>query len=143
MLKQLKHHWKRTVSGLMALVMAAGMLPFAGSRLAQAFFTSSANNLVLGPIQTAFLRVCGNYADARFLRGEVLTRRQAVESVDWGELVDFSIFKTIPFFWIPINTVTFLLPEDYRIVSAAILSMAFGVLMTILKLRERKTQSGQ
>ena len=27
MLKQLKHHWKRTVSGLMALVMAAGLLP--------------------------------------------------------------------------------------------------------------------
>ena len=30
MLKQLKHHWKRTVSGLMALVMAAGMLPVSG-----------------------------------------------------------------------------------------------------------------
>ena len=30
MLKQLKHHWKRTVSGLMALVMAAGMLPVNG-----------------------------------------------------------------------------------------------------------------
>ena len=27
MLKHLKHHWKRTVSGLMALVMAAGLLP--------------------------------------------------------------------------------------------------------------------
>ena len=27
MLKQLKHHWKRTVSGLMALVMAVGLLP--------------------------------------------------------------------------------------------------------------------
>ena len=30
MLKHLKHHWKRTVSGLMALVMAAGMLPVNG-----------------------------------------------------------------------------------------------------------------
>lgn len=133
----------RVFSDGVAGAMEAGMLPFAGSRLAQAFFTSSANNLVLGPIQTAFLRVCGNYADARFLKGEILTRRQAVDSVDWGELVDFSIFKTIPFFWIPINTVTFLLPEDYRIVSAAILSMAFGILMTILKLRERKLQSRQ
>ena len=27
MLKHLKHHWKRTVSGFMALVMAAGLLP--------------------------------------------------------------------------------------------------------------------
>ncbi len=30
MLKHLKHHWRRTVSGLMALVMAAGMLPVNG-----------------------------------------------------------------------------------------------------------------
>ena len=27
MLKHLKHHWKRAASGLMALVMAAGLLP--------------------------------------------------------------------------------------------------------------------
>ena len=30
MLKHLKHHWKRTVSALMALVMAVGMLPVSG-----------------------------------------------------------------------------------------------------------------
>ena len=30
MLKHLKHHWKRAASGLMALVMAAGMLPVNG-----------------------------------------------------------------------------------------------------------------
>ena len=30
MRKQLKHHWKRAVSGLMALVMAAGLLPISG-----------------------------------------------------------------------------------------------------------------
>ena len=30
MLKNLKHHWKRAASGLMALVMAAGMLPVSG-----------------------------------------------------------------------------------------------------------------
>lgn len=118
--------------------MASGMLPFPDSRLAAAFYTSSANNILFGPIHTAFLRVCSNYADARFLEGKILTRRQAVDSVDWGELVEFSLFKTIPFFWIPVNTVTFLLPTDYRVVSAAILSMAFGVLMTILKSREQK-----
>ena len=64
-----------------------------------------------------------------------------MNSVDWGELVDFTLFKTIPFFWIPINTVGFLLPQEYRIVFAAVLSLVFGILMTILKLRERKNQS--
>lgn len=66
--------------------------------------------------------------------------RQAVDSVDWGELIDFTLFKTIPFFWIPVNTVTFLLPEDYRIASAAMLSMVFGILMTVLRLKERRDQ---
>lgn len=67
--------------------------------------------------------------------------RQAVDSVDWGELIDFTLFKTIPLFWIPVNTVGFLLPQEYRIVFAAVLSLAFGILMTVLKLRERKNRS--
>ena len=83
----------------------------------------------------------GNYAEIRFLAGQHITPRQAVDSVDWGELIDFTLFKTIPLFWIPVNTVGFLLPQEYRIVFAAVLSLAFGILMTVLKLRERKNQS--
>ena len=97
--------------------------------------------LFVTPIHSALMRVCGNYGEIRFLEGRHITPRQAVDSVDWGELVDFTLFKTIPLFWIPINTVGFLLPQEYRIVFAAVLSLVFGILMTILKLRERKNQS--
>ena len=93
------------------------------------------------PIHSALMRVCGNYAEIRFLAGQHITPRQAVDSVDWGELIDFTLFKTIPLFWIPVNTVGFLLPQEYRIVFAAVLSLAFGILMTVLKLRERKNRS--
>lgn len=123
-----------------ALAMEAGLLPFAGNALAAAFFTSCTNNLFFAPLHSATMRVCSNYADLRFLQNKHITVRDAVNSVDWGELVDFTLFKTIPLFWIPINTVGFLLPVDYRIVFAAMLSLVFGVLMTILKLRERKRQ---
>ena len=109
--------------------------------LAQAFFTSFTNNLFFAPIHSALMRVCGNYAEIRFLAGQHITPRQAVDSVDWGELIDFTLFKTIPLFWIPVNTVGFLLPQEYRIVFAAVLSLAFGILMTVLKLRERKNRS--
>ena len=109
--------------------MAAGLLPGYGNALAQAFFTSVTNNLFFAPIHSALMRVCGNYAEIRFL------------AVDWGELIDFTLFKTIPLFWIPVNTVGFLLPQEYRIVFAAVLSLAFGILMTVLKLRERKNRS--
>ena len=121
--------------------MAAGLLPGYGNALAQAFFTSLTNNLFFAPIHSALMRVCGNYAEIRFLAGQHITPRQAVDSVDWGELIDFTLFKTIPLFWIPVNTVGFLLPQEYRIVFAAVLSLAFGILMTVLKLRERKNQS--
>lgn len=121
--------------------MEVGLLPFYGSALAAAFFTSCTNNLFFAPLHSALMRVCGNYADLRFLQNRQITVREAVNSVDWGELVDFTLFKTIPLFWIPINTVGFLLPVDYRIVFAAMLSLVFGVLMTILKLRERKNQA--
>ena len=112
-----------------------------GNALAQAFFTSVTNNLFFAPIHSALMRVCGNYAEIRFLAGQHITPRQAVDSVDWGELIDFTLFKTIPLFWIPVNTVGFLLPQEYRIVYAAVLSLAFGILMTVLKLRERKNRS--
>ena len=115
--------------------------PGYGNALAQAFFTSVTNNLFFAPIHSALMRVCGNYAEIRFLAGQHITPRQAVDSVDWGELIDFTLFKTIPLFWIPVNTVGFLLPQEYRIVFAAVLSLAFGILMTVLKLRERKNQS--
>lgn len=121
--------------------MAAGLLPGYGNALTQAFFTSVTNNLFFAPIHSALMRVCGNYAEIRFLAGQHITPRQAVDSVDWGELIDFTLFKTIPLFWIPVNTVGFLLPQEYRIVFAAVLSLAFGILMTVLKLRERKNQS--
>jgi len=123
-----------------ARAMEAGLLPFYGSALATAFFTSCTNNLFFGPLHSAMMRVCGNYADLHFTQGKQISVRDAVNSVDWGELVDFTLFKTIPLFWIPINTVGFLLPADYRIVFAAMLSLVFGILMTVLKLRERKNQ---
>jgi len=118
--------------------MAAGLLPFYGNTLALAFFTSCTINYFFAPLQTALMRVCSNYADLHYTQGRSITVRDAVNSVDWGEVVNFTIFKTIPVFWIPINTLGFLLPVDYRIVFAAMLSLVFGVLLTILKLRERK-----
>ena len=121
--------------------MEAGLLPFCGNGLAAAFFTSCTNNLFFAPLHSALMRVCGNYADLRFLQNRRTTVREAVNSVDWGELVDFTLFKTIPLFWIPINAVGLLLAVSFRVVCAAMLSLVFGVLMTVLKLRERKNQA--
>lgn len=117
---------------------ASGMLPFDGSNFARAFLTSCLLNLFFAPIHAAAMRIFGNYGEERFLRGRRMTAYEATMSVEWGEFVDFTFFKTAPFFWIPVNTLGFLLPGELQVAFAALLSFVFGMLMTLLKLRERK-----
>ena len=93
------------------LVMKSGMLPFYGNRFATALFTSILLNLFFAPIHSAAIRIFS---------------------------IDFTFFKTVPFFWIPINTIGFLLPRGLQVAFAAMLSFVFGMLMTVLKLRERR-----
>jgi len=52
-----------------------------------------------------------------------------VSRIDWKEFVSFIILKTIPFFWIPAHTITFLLPAEYRVLVASLLSVALGVIL--------------
>lgn len=121
-----------------AATMDAGLLPFAGNDIAAAIETSVILNLFSMPIHAAAMRIFANYGEERFYRGRRMGTREAVNSVEWGEFVDFTYFKTVPLFWIPVNAIGFLLPEDLRIAFAAFLSFVFGMLMTLLKLRERK-----
>ena len=39
---------------------------------------------------------------------------QAVlEAINWQVFVKFTLFKTIPLFWKPAHTITFMLPSNY------------------------------
>ena len=120
------------------IAMQMGMLPFYGNRFATAIFTSILLNLFFAPIHAAAIRIFSSYGDERFLNHRRMNAIEATQSIEWGEFVDFSFFKTIPFFWIPINTVGFLLPRGLQVAFAAMLSFVFGMLMAVLKLRERR-----
>ena len=45
--------------------------------------------------------------------------------------MEFVFKKTIPFFWYPAHTITFLLPGEMRVLFAAILGVVLGVLLAI------------
>jgi len=49
--------------------------------------------------------------------------------IDWKMHWGFVLKKSIPLFWIPAHTVTFLLPPDFQILFAAILGIVLGVLL--------------
>lgn len=53
----------------------------------------------------------------------------ALKQIDWNRMWGFVYTKTIPFFWIPAHTVTFMLPAEYRMIFAAGLSVVLGLIL--------------
>jgi len=47
--------------------------------------------------------------------------------------------KTIPMFWIPAHTITFLLPSEFRVLAAAFLSIALGAILAFAKKKKPQT----
>ena len=64
--------------------------------------------------------------------------RRVAAAIDWSAFVGFTLLKTVPLFWIPAHTVTFMLPSEYQVMMAAALSVALGV---FLSLGNRKKKS--
>ena len=54
-----------------------------------------------------------------------------VTHLKWAANCNFVFKKTIPFFWYPAHTITFLLPGEVRVLFAAILGVVLGVLLAI------------
>lgn len=51
--------------------------------------------------------------------------------LNWRRQWSFTFKKTIPLFWYPAHTITFLLPGDLRVLFAALLGVALGILLAI------------
>lgn len=58
--------------------------------------------------------------------------------INWSVMWNFVFKKTIPLFWIPAHTITFLLPEAYQILFAALLGIVLGVLLAVASLMGKK-----
>ncbi|MDR1722474.1 MAG: hypothetical protein LBR84_00865 [Tannerella sp.] len=59
-------------------------------------------------------------------------------SLNWNVQWGFIFKKTIPYFWIPAHTITFLLPPDFQVLFAALLSIVLGVLLAVGAVLGRK-----
>jgi hypothetical protein len=116
-----------------------GLLPSGAGVVAQvlpALFTSAAMNLVFAPTMMAFHRITDTYIDlAQGTPGKLgqVTLQAVVTQINWHNFIGFVIIKTIPLFWIPAHTITFLLPPEYRVLMAALLSIALGVILSFAK----------
>lgn len=52
-------------------------------------------------------------------------------AIDWAVMWGFVFRKTIPLFWIPAHTITFMLPPYLRVGFAALLSICLGVILAL------------
>ena len=121
--------------------LANGFLPGGNSKFAFAFFVSFTMNLSFAPTMMAFHRITDTFIDLKYENIKLkVTLRDVVKRIDWDSFVSFVLVKTIPIFWIPAHTITFLLPPEYRVLSAAFLSIALGAILAFAKKKKQTAQ---
>jgi len=121
--------------GVTGIFFAGSVPETAGMRLLNAFTISLFMNIIFAPIMMMTHHVTDTYIaqnGGKFpLRGFALL--PLLKNINWEKMWGFVYKRTIPFFWIPAHTVTFLLPEELRVLFAVALSVILGLLLTIKK----------
>ena len=104
-----------------------------GYKLLQAFAASAFMNLIFAPVMMTLHKITDTHivATGGTLKGFFSRIDVAVilQKVDWHTMWGFVLKKTIPFFWIPAHTITFLLPASLQVLFAAILGVVLGVIL--------------
>ena len=113
-------------------VLEKGFVIGEGNKILTALFISTFMNLSFGPMMMGTHKITDKFIDLKYEnKGSKVSVKDAVRAVDWNGFVTFVIFKTVPFFWIPAHTIVFLLPGQYRLVVAGLLSIALGILLSL------------
>jgi hypothetical protein len=109
--------------------------PFTAEKLVVAFSISAAMNLIYAPVMMTLHRITDTHIIANGGKMACLVKPIAfgriMKEMDWGMQWNFVFKKTIPFFWIPAHTITFLMPSEYRVLFAALLGIVLGVLLAM------------
>ena len=122
------------------VMMAAGLLPGGKLdptgvlfKLIRAFATAATMNLTFGPTFMAVHKCSDTFLALRHENGKGVKLSEVIDAIDWKRFVSFTLFKTVPIFWIPAHTLTFLLPPEYQVMLAALLSVALGIILNLKK----------
>ena len=106
--------------------------PFGTEKLLTAFAISLCLNTLFAPV----LMVAHKVSDLHIARYEGTLRclwhlpdvGGLLKSVNWDVMWRLGLFRTVLFFWIPVHTITFLLPEAFRVLFAALLGAVLGLI---------------
>lgn len=115
---------------------------FTPTKLLGAFLISTAMNTSFGPVfmtlhKVSDTHILANGGSVRALLRPIPMGR-ILSSLNWQVQWGFVFKKTIPLFWIPAHTITFLLSAQYQVLFAALLGVALGILLSIAAVASRK-----
>ncbi len=108
---------------------------FSGLKLLTAFSISLLMNTIYAPVMMTLHKITdihieknGGTVSGLFNK---IDMAGGFKTINWDVQYNFIFKKTIPFFWIPAHTFTFLLPEEMRVLFAALLGIALGVILAV------------
>src|SRR5574344_300513 len=98
-----------------------------------AFCVSVAMNSIFAPVMMTFHKITDTHilSNGGTVCGLLrpMKVKEIITHLDWNTQWGFVITKTIPLFWFPAHTITFLLPGDWQVLFAAFLGVALGVIL--------------
>jgi hypothetical protein len=110
-------------------------------KVAVSFSISTTLNLFYAPVLMTFHKITDTHildnggSLKGFLRPVDFAR--ILQEINWEVQWNFVFKKTIPLFWIPAQTITFLLPEEYRVLFAAFLGIVLGIILGVAALKNK------
>jgi len=115
----------------------SGSLNF--NKILIAFSISTAMNLIYAPVMMTLHKI----TDIHIVKhnGKLscilkkITFAENFSRINWDVQWNFVLKKTIPFFWIPAHTITFLLPAEMQVLFAALLGIALGTILAFASLK--------
>lgn len=115
------------VDGLLGIGLLAGK----NSVLVQAFWKSFFMQAIFAFPFMIFHRITDTLIDS----GELFRKWKLIEvykNIDWDNMFKI-VGSAIIWFWLPVHTVNFLLPPEYRLITAALLAIVLGMILGIAK----------
>lgn len=113
--------------------------PISWTRLATAFAISTTLNLFYAPVLMTVHKITDMHITETggTLKGlfSPIHIVHHLQKLDWKTHWNFILLKTIPLFWIPMQTINFMLPAEFRVLVAALLGIALGVILAMATLK--------
>ncbi len=114
---------------------------FTMNKLWVALAVSVAMNTIFAPVFMTLHKITDAHiaANSGSLRALItpIPMAERFAAINWQAQWGFVFKKTIPLFWYPAHTITFLLPAEQRVLFAALLGIVLGVLLALSTKKEK------